>query len=1184
MRLVELHLKAFGPFTDQVLPLGGGKQRLVLVYGLNEAGKSSTLRAIAALRFGIPTRTADKFLHDYQQMRVGGVFVDAQGKQYAFMRRKGTGVTLKLADFAQGGVELSEPIPLAINHLLTGGLSVEDYQSMFGLDHDTLRKGGIALVKGEGEIGAALFEASSGVGDVSKILDELDVSAKKFFMPAAQAKNARINQALSEYKTQAEQYKKAQIKPTQWEAIARVSREAHDSLEAIQQELNHSASQQMLTKELIAVAPILATLAHANTTLEDLGSVPLLAEDATTKRATAAAGLLEANTEASINDAAVKKQRALIDHIKPDPVILAVAQSVTHLHAAAATITQLRGQVASAEGDIASRTQALNALAAKIEPTLEASELVKRAPTATQKARINGCIVALEEAERALTQHRLTAPNMAASRNQEPLAVPDANLQAAVRVALAEVVKNDATWQRLSRLPNEIRAAERAAKALLATAGLPDEPTARRVRPLLGAAVDEANQRLTSLGSKRTEKIQRVEEMREAIAKEQDTINNLLAPGHVPTHDDVRCARTRRQDGWTLVKATYIEGTKPDVQVFAQGQPLPEVYERAVSAADSLIDELASDTGRVTKLEAAQRQLAALDRDSRLRQGEIQAIVAEQQEFKTSWEQTLTQVGIPIMPPAELRDWQERLDTVVTAFGGLQAQRDELQHAQDLERSLADKLRQAVTRLGITKVADDDPLGTLVAVAEDNVKQVAELIAAGNNAAGQALQLKRQEKIQSTRDVELVANVDATRSAFSDQMAPLILGDDATVAMAKARLAEFDDLLAANESLVEAQSQRTTHAGTLLVSQEMSNSIAATLSEPQPGEVTVAAEIWSTRLKSAQAQQSKLELITQMLVAAEQSLSNNQAKGASHQATLKQLCVSAGVPIAGALPEAEEKSNRKRQAMRDANAAGDQLAKASRRSVEELQELLAGRDHDVLRTEESRIDLELVGISERLEKARAADELARRELDGINSSDAAAVAADAMASATATVRNTLPLQIRTRLAHALLQEAVRRFKERSQAPMLKSASRYFAQITGGEFEGLINDDSNDTPVIAAKRPGGTILSVEAMSDGTRDQLYLALRLAALELQRERGVELPVILDDVLMASDDVRAGCIFKALADFSASGQVIVFTHHHHLCDVALRNVDHDAIALVELKRTQDFIPHITKATETTR
>jgi len=1169
MRLIELHLKAFGPFTDQVLPLGAGNQRLVLVHGLNEAGKSSALRAIAGLRFGIHKHTEDKFLHAYQQMRVGGIFVDAQGKQYSLMRRKGTGVTLKFADFAQGGVELIEPIPPEINRLLTGGLSVEDYQSMFGLDHNTLRKGGRALVKGEGEIGAALFEASSGVEDVTKILGELDATAKKFFMPAAQAKNARINQALSEYKAQAEQYKEAQIKPTKWEAIANASRDAYEALNTIQQELNQSASQQLLIKELIAVAPILTTLAHANSIVVELDQVPLLAEDAPTERATAEAGLTEANAEALTNTSAVTEQRNLIKLIELDPVVLTVSQSITRLHAAATMIDQLRGQVATAEGEIAIRTQALDALAAQIEPTSETNELVQHAPTATGKAQINGSIVALEEAERALTQHRLTTQNQTASPNQEPRAVPDTNLQAAVRVALAEVVKNDATLQRLSSLPNEIKAAERAAKASLAAVGLPDEPAARRVRPLLGAAVDEANLRLTALGSKRAEKVKRVEEMQESIAEQMDAINDLLAHGQVPTHDEVRRARTHRQEGWILVKATYIDGAKPDIQSFVQSRSLTEVYEQTVTDADSLIDELAGDTGRVAKLEAAQRQLAALDRDLKLRQGEILAIDVQQQTFEAIWEQTLSQAGIPIMPPAELRDWQNLLDTLLSAFDGLQAKRDELQIAQDIEKSLADKLFYAVTRLGITKVDDNDPLGTLVAVAEDDVKQVEGLIAASNNAAGQTLQLKRQAELYSIREVELVSDVAANRSVFSDHMASLMIGDDATVAMAKARLVEFDELRDANASLVEAQSRRATNTGALSVYQETANSIAATLSEQPPEDIALAAEIWSTRLGISLAQQAKLNLAEQKLAAAEQSHSNNLAKAARHQATLNRLCVSAGVQTAAELPEAEEKSNRKRQSMRDANAAADQLAKASRRSVKELQELLAGRDHDVLRTEEARIEQELLRISERIEKARAVEEMARRELDGINSSDAAAAAADAMARAGATVRNTLPLQIRTRLAHALLQEAVRRFKERSQAPMLKSASGYFAQITGGEFEGLINDDSNDTPVIAAKRPSGAILSVEAMSEGTRDQLYLALRLAALKLQRDRGVCLPVILDDVLMASDDVRAGCIFKALADFSASSQVIVFTHHHHLCDVARRNVDQDAIAVVELKRT---------------
>lgn len=51
-------------------------------------------------------------------------------------------VTLKFADFSKDGTELADPVPAAIGRLLTAGLSVEDYQSMFGLDHESLRAGG----------------------------------------------------------------------------------------------------------------------------------------------------------------------------------------------------------------------------------------------------------------------------------------------------------------------------------------------------------------------------------------------------------------------------------------------------------------------------------------------------------------------------------------------------------------------------------------------------------------------------------------------------------------------------------------------------------------------------------------------------------------------------------------------------------------------------------------------------------------------------------------------------------------------------------------------------------------------------------------------------------------------------------------------------------------------------------
>ena len=84
-----------------------------------------------------------------------------------------------------------------------------------------------------------------------------------------------------------------------------------------------------------------------------------------------------------------------------------------------------------------------------------------------------------------------------------------------------------------------------------------------------------------------------------------------------------------------------------------------------------------------------------------------------------------------------------------------------------------------------------------------------------------------------------------------------------------------------------------------------------------------------------------------------------------------------------------------------------------------------------------------------------------------------------------------------------------------------------------------------------------------MSEGTADQLYLALRLAALELRRSSHPQMPLVLDDVLITSDDERAANILQALARFAEHGQVMIFTHHRHLIDVAREALGDQAFVL---------------------
>jgi uncharacterized protein YhaN len=73
-----------------------------------------------------------------------------------------------------------------------------------------------------------------------------------------------------------------------------------------------------------------------------------------------------------------------------------------------------------------------------------------------------------------------------------------------------------------------------------------------------------------------------------------------------------------------------------------------------------------------------------------------------------------------------------------------------------------------------------------------------------------------------------------------------------------------------------------------------------------------------------------------------------------------------------------------------------------------------------------------------------------------------------------------------------------------------------------------------------------------MSDGTRDQLFLAFRLASLENYGAATEPLPFIADDVLVHFDDDRSAATLELLAEFGRRNQVLLFTHHRSVRDLA--------------------------------
>jgi uncharacterized protein YhaN len=109
-------------------------------------------------------------------------------------------------------------------------------------------------------------------------------------------------------------------------------------------------------------------------------------------------------------------------------------------------------------------------------------------------------------------------------------------------------------------------------------------------------------------------------------------------------------------------------------------------------------------------------------------------------------------------------------------------------------------------------------------------------------------------------------------------------------------------------------------------------------------------------------------------------------------------------------------------------------------------------------------------------------------------------------------------------------------------------------------------DENDQPVLVGVRSTGEKVPVKLMSTGTREQLYLALRLASLERHVDLHGPMPVILDDVVLHSDPRRKSAILGALAELGRSTQVIAFTHDPQVVALAQNAIDPNLLTVHEL------------------
>ena len=124
------------------------------------------------------------------------------------------------------------------------------------------------------------------------------------------------------------------------------------------------------------------------------------------------------------------------------------------------------------------------------------------------------------------------------------------------------------------------------------------------------------------------------------------------------------------------------------------------------------------------------------------------------------------------------------------------------------------------------------------------------------------------------------------------------------------------------------------------------------------------------------------------------------------------------------------------------------------------------------------------------------------------------------------------------------------YESKRQPETLKEASNYLQRLSEGRYtriwtrlvgEELLVDNANEETI-----------PVDKLSRGTREAVYLSLRLALIGAYARRGATIPLVLDDVLVNFDGTRAYAAAELLCEFSRNGyQILMFTCHHHMRDM---------------------------------
>lgn len=1173
MKILEISLKAFGPFNDVYIDLSKGNEGLHIIYGPNEAGKSSALRALRQMFYGIPVRSTDNFIHPYAKMRIGASIQHSDGEILEFIRRKGDKKTLRATD---DKTVMDE----AIMHRFLNGIDVDLFTTMFGIDHTDLVNGGKEIIQGGGNIGQVIFAAGSGIANLRKVQNELQDEADELFKPSG--KNPLINESINKIKENRKKIRDTQLPGSEWLKHDQTLQEALKNIQNIEQELTVARKEKHRLERIQEALPYITQRMDLMEQLKDYESVVILPENFGEQRRDLLSKLQIAENEynqAIINSKNIQND---IDKLKISDSLLKNSEQIENIY------QELGGYNKASKDRIKLQTQldVLRSEAKQIllglrdDLTIEEAESLRINKNETVLIKDLGVkyeriVTLLESSKEEIPKLNHQIKDI---ENQlKGLSVPRQidNLINAISQASEYGPLEQQCLQEIMEIQSDLKTLENKMNKQTLWSGaiegfeqlpIPSQTTIDRFEDI----INSADQKILSLKSD-------ISTFENNLLDTEKKIEELKLEQEVPTEEDLRSARETRDQGCQIVLSS-MEGnissekeTKDFIIKFPASRSLSKAFEESIGLADEIADRLRREADRVATHAKLLSDEADLRNKLSISKSELSVSQNSKKTILEEWKDEWASSNISPKSPKEMRAWAIEHHDIITTFADIRNRKsrtDQLKANIDSRHHTLDQCFRAIS----------EPEANINETLNDLIQRGRNIIDKENklHTKRDGLQTQKAQKESALFESKLKVEKNEKellewQKNWEKAVSPLGLDSDSIPSQANAVM---DDLKNLFDKLREADTlqkringiDNDTSAFTLKANQIITE-VAKDLMGLQVDKLVI--ELNNRLNETRNASSTKLTLENQLIIE-NSRIKESEKKITDLKTSLEIMCKEASCKGYENLPDAERLSEIKLKKENELKIVEEQLHKLSAGvSIEDFVKEALKVDPDVIDDQINRLSENIDNLTtekSHLDQTIGSERTELRKMDG-------SAQAASMAEETQLILGGLEKYIekyaRLRIAACVLNEAIERFREKNQAPILKRANSFFAQITNKAFEGIRAEfDESGKPVIVGIRNGAKeIVGVEGMSDGTADQLYLALRLAGLEEYLDKNEPIPFIIDDILIKFDNARALEALKALEILSMKTQIIFFTHHSHIVDLAEKNIDPTILIKHELR-----------------